>query len=105
MSKPTDNTQDKLGGFLNETGKPGFLPADDFEKDAAEGFTMLDNTEALDLKNKLDARMEQEVLAPKEERSKNKVWFAAAGLILLVGFSVYFVRNNNDAGPEKIAIN
>lgn len=71
---------------------------DDFEKDAFAGFEMLESEqEAKDLKAALDARINKELFNKEEERNPKIYWFAAAGLALVIGLTVLFISNTNDA--------
>lgn len=103
MSNPKDNTSDKLKALLDKTDSE-HLPVDDFEKEALEGFSLLEKkSEAFDLKEKLDARIYKDVFS--EQPSKKTYWLAAAaGLILLIGFSVYFIKNNSLAERKDLAL-
>lgn len=74
---------------------------DDFEKEALEGFDMLESEqEAVDLKAELDKKIGEQLFS--EKRTGLKVyWYAAAGLFLAIGFSVFFLINNKDIGAGK----
>lgn len=93
MSNPTNN--DELNNLLNNR-ESGNL--DDFEREALEGFDMLESEEeAHQLKNELDNRIYKKVFFKEEEKKRGGIyWFAAAGLALVIGLSAYFVLNNND---------
>lgn len=95
MKTPINN--DNLDQLFNKA-KADSQGLDDFEKDAIEGFDMLESEqEAADLKAALDTRIQKELFAKEEERNPKVYWFAAAGLILVIGLTVLFVRNNNES--------
>ncbi len=65
-------------------------PDDAFEKEAREGFDLLeDHEQAFELKAATDARINKELFAPRRERTVF-YWAAAASVLLFVGFVVYF---------------
>jgi len=71
---------------------------DDFEKDAFAGFEMLDSEqEAKDLKAALDTRINNELFKKEEKNNPKIYWLAAAGLALVIGLTVMFVSNSNEA--------
>lgn len=71
--------------------------SDDFEKEALEGFDLLENEqEAFELKSKLDAKINRELFEKKETRSPFYL-LAAAAMALLIGLSAYFILSK---GPE-----
>lgn len=79
-------------------------PLDDFEREALEGFEMLDSkNEALQTKKDLDERAHRELFA-KEKETKRVYWFAAAGLFLVIGLSVYFILNNPQFNQKDVAL-
>lgn len=93
----TQINNDNLDQLFNKA-KADKQGLDDFEKDAIEGFDMLESEqEALELKASLDTRIQKELFAKEEERNPKVYWFAAAGLILVIGLTVLFIRNNNDS--------
>jgi hypothetical protein len=74
---------------------------DDFEKEALDGFAVLDNDEdAIALKEKLDTRIHSEVFS-KEKKATPLYWLAAAGLLLVIGLSVFFMVNNQALETKK----
>jgi hypothetical protein len=76
---------------------------DDFEREALEGFEMLDSKEeALEFKKETDTRAHEELFAKKKE-NKRVYWFAAAGLFLVIGLSVYFILNNPTINQKDVA--
>lgn len=76
----------------------------DFDREALEGFETLDSQdEALALKDSLDKRMREEVFADKTNSPK-VYWFAAAGLFLVVGLSIYFILNNQPINQKDVAL-
>lgn len=95
MKTPINN--DNLDQLFNKA-KADKQGLDDFEKDAIEGFDMLESEqEATDLKAALDTRIQKELFDKEEERNPKVYWFAAAGLILVIGLTVLFIRNNNES--------
>ncbi len=105
MSNRKDNINNKkLKEFL-DTGKNSADEAmDDFEKEAQEGFALLENEqEIFDLKARVDKRVYSEVFT-EEKKSHKGYWYAAAGLMLVVGFTVYFIQNNPVAKKETLAV-
>jgi len=82
MSKPVNKD---LNDLLNNR-----QPADDFEKEALEGFDLLGPEEALQAKAELDKAIYPTVFAEAKTRRPAAYWYAAAGLLLLVGVSAYF---------------
>lgn len=99
MSNRRDDINNrKLKELLDQKGADN-PSLDDFEKEALEGFAMLDSLEdAFDQKDKLDARIYQKVFAEEKKSRRGTYWFAAAGLFLVIGFSIYFIR---DSGLDK----
>jgi hypothetical protein len=102
MSRQEDNIQNKkLKDLLNKKEKDA-SSMDDFEREALDGFGMLENEqEALDLKETLDKKIYTKVFSPKKPTIT--YWFAAAGLLLVIGLSVMFVLNNATQ-PQNLAI-
>lgn len=101
MSNPTNNN---LNDFLENRNR-GEL--DDFEREALEGFDMLESSnEAAEIKNSLDERIYKEVFFNKEEKKRSGIyWFAAAGLVLVIGLTTFFVLNNSDKiGGQNVAV-
>lgn len=91
MSSPD---ADKLKELLN---KKNSGDTDDFEKEALEGFALLDSDEeAMNLKANLDKKMAP--LLKKRNSSQPVVYWMAAAMLLMMGLSVYFMLNN---GPER----
>ena len=105
MSSHKDNTENrKLKELLNKNKGSEGTPLDDFEKEALEGFATLKNEEEiLDLKEKLDTRVYKEVFT-RERKPAKTYWYAAAGLLLIIGFSVYFLQNSSLKEREDLAI-
>lgn len=95
MSKQEDNRHNRnLKKLLDNTRGSTNSPMDDFEKEALEGFAMLSgNEEALDLKKALDKKMYTDVFGEEKKPSSLRYWYAAAGLVIAIGFTVYFVKN------------
>lgn len=97
MSEQENRGNKRLEDFLN---KKDASSMDDFEREAMEGFDLLNNQEeAMKLKNNLDKKIYGEVLA-KSKKTPTRYWFAAAGLILAIGLSVVFVTNSNDQAQD-----
>jgi hypothetical protein len=95
MSNHKDNNHDKrFKDFLAASKNASNDSMDDFEKEALEGFATIDSEqELLDLKAKMDKRAFEEVF--KEEKKSSPIfWYAAAGLFLVIGLSVYFIIND-----------
>ena len=89
MSKQENNKQ--LRDLLRQQGQEPLQ--DPFEREALEGFASLENEqEAFAMKDELDKRIQNEVLAPARSK-KVFYWTAAAGLILFIGFAVYLFRD------------
>src|SRR5687767_7708697 len=89
------NKQENNGRSLDDLLKKDdpSAPDDPFEKEAREGFEMLDNAEeAFALKSATDDRINKEIFAPKRERIVF-YWAAAASILLFVSFSIYFFRD------------
>jgi len=103
MSSRKDNINTKLKEFLakNKNSAEGL---DDFEKEALEGFAMLENEdEILDLKTNVDKRAYSEVFTG-EKTSRRNYWYAAAGLLLIMGLTVYFIQNAPVQETETLAV-
>ena len=105
MSSHKDNTHNKkLKDLLNKNKISDSEPLDDFEAEALEGFAMLENEEEiLELQDQLDKRVYTEVFT-EEKKSQRNYWYAAAGLVLIIGFSIYFIQNGSIAGSKDLAI-
>lgn len=104
MSNHKDNkAKQNLKDLLNKKNQPE-ESFDAFEQEALEGFTMLENEkEAFDLKEKLDAKIYSEVFT-EERASAGRYWYAAAGLLLVIGFSIYLFRSTSDLKKEDLAM-
>ncbi len=104
MSNHKDNTHNKpLKDFLGKKNQE-HQGMDDFEKEAMEGFDMLkDEKEIVDLKNALDQKIYGEVFSEKK-KSRGVYWYAAAGLLLVIGFSVYFILGTGAVKENTLAI-
>lgn len=91
MSRQENNSHKKLKELLDQKAQDNGA-MDDFEREALDGFALLENEKkALDLKEKLDNRIYAEMFTEKKN-SPARYWYAAAGLLLVIGFSVYFLR-------------
>ncbi|MBA3664667.1 MAG: hypothetical protein H0W61_10710 [Bacteroidetes bacterium] len=74
---------------------------DDFEREALEGFDSLDSKEeALQIKSELDKKIHDQLFTEKKQQPK-VYWFAAAGLFMVIGLSVFFIIKNNGVASEK----
>lgn len=103
MKEENRQDEEKLKDFLNK--KPGDA-ADDFEKEALEGFAMLgDEKEIRDLKEKTDRKVAEALLAEESKAPVSRYWYAAAGLLLCIGLSVFFVTKNDKISEKDLAIN
>lgn len=96
-----DEQQNEFRDFLRSTGQKPASDMDDFEREALEGFALLKEEEALDLKRKTDLRMANEVLTPSTSTSSTKYWLAAASLFLVLGFVSYLFFNRSMVSSEK----
>ncbi|MCW3077011.1 MAG: hypothetical protein JWO32_1620 [Bacteroidetes bacterium] len=77
---------------------------DDFDREALEGFALLHSEEeAMSLKGTLDKRISEEVFTDKKNNPK-VYWFAAAGLFLVIGLSIYFILNNQSINQKDVAL-
>ncbi|WP_317896611.1 hypothetical protein [Aurantibacillus circumpalustris] len=104
MNNQKDNSDNKpIKNFLNSSKNDSNAPMDDFDKEAMEGFANLDEEEILDLKTKLDSRAYSEIFIT-EKKSNMAYWYAAAGLFLVVGFSIYFILNSSLSKREDLAL-
>lgn len=103
MGKPIDKNTKDLNELLDHLHKP----ADDldaFEQEALEGFSQLENKqEALDLKHRLDARMEEELFS-KKKRPLFIYWSAAAGVALLVSL-IFIFKSSGSFDKQALAEN
>lgn len=104
MSSHKDNTNHKKLKDLLDNQQSADPSMDDFEKEALEGFALLENEqEVFDLKAGLDKKIYSEVFTP-EKKTERSYWYAAAGLLLVIGLSVYFVLNSSVSKEENLAI-
>lgn len=105
MSKAKHKHTNNLDELLEHLQK-GTDDLDAFEKEALEGFAILNTKEeALDLKKELDARMEQEILqTAAKPKTIRLYWAAAAGLFLLIGFIAMF-KYMGTANKQELAEN
>jgi hypothetical protein len=106
MSSHKDNIQNKKLKELFEKQNSSEVPdIDGFEKEALEGFSMLSSEDdAFELKADLDQKMYKEVFIEDKKSRKLMYWYAAAGLIVAVGFSIYFVQSGLVPENEDLAI-
>jgi len=102
MSKEKNNKDEDFDAFLNEAGKSDAFEGD-FEKDAEDGFDLLDSDEQKeDLKKSLDARVYAEVFSENKSEKRVSYWLPAAAILLVVGFSIFLI---NDAYRGTIESN
>ncbi|MDX2173596.1 MAG: hypothetical protein SFY56_10765 [Bacteroidota bacterium] len=88
-----NNPNNDLNDFLNKSNQN---LQDDFEKDAFEGFEMFDSKEeAFELKAALDKKIAP--LFAEKKQNFRVIWYAAAGLILVIGLTVFFIQTNSDS--------
>lgn len=106
MSKQEDNRHNRiLKELLDKKSRSLNSPMDDFEKEALEGFAMLSGEEeALDLKKSLDKKMYVDVFGEEKRASSLRYWYAAAGLVIAVGFTVYFIKNTLTSKEPDLAL-
>ena len=105
MSNSKDSGNNKpIKDFLNSRKNSSESAMDDFDKEAMEGFDSIQNEEEIiNLKAKLDTRIYNEVFSERKKTPKF-YWYAAAGLFVVIGFSVYFVLNTTISKKEALAI-
>ncbi|MBL7930388.1 MAG: hypothetical protein JNL60_00715 [Bacteroidia bacterium] len=102
MKQENKQGQKKLTDFLDKKPEEA---ADDFEKEALEGFAMLsDEAEIHELKNKTDKKVFESILAEESKTPASIYWYAAAGLLLCIGLSVFFVMKNDKKAEQNLAI-
>lgn len=100
MKNENKPEQDKLKAFL---GKQPGETADEFEQEALEGFAMLENEqEILELKSQTDAKVNAALQVKRSK--KTTYWFAAAGLLLCIGLTVFFVSQQGTLEDNRVAI-
>jgi hypothetical protein len=97
MSKQTNKPDKNLEALFDKNKGLG-NSGDAFEQDALEGFAALNNQqEAFDLKAALDEKISQNGIF-RHKKKLATYWLAAAGFLLVVGLSVYFISGSS---PEK----
>lgn len=99
MSSPGNNQNErKLKDFLDRKtdGEP-----DAFDKEALEGFSMLDRDESLRLKQSLDKKMADVLNASGDNKTRPMYWIAVAAMLIIVGFSTYLILENDSVVPKK----
>lgn len=103
MGKPINKHTKNLNELLDHIKEP----ADDldaFEQEALEGFASLENEqEALDMKTRLDKRINEE-LFEKKKQPLFIYWSAAAGVTLLVGL-IFLFKSTNTIESKDMAMN
>ncbi|MES2678913.1 MAG: hypothetical protein V4635_03470 [Bacteroidota bacterium] len=94
MSKQKNNPDKNLKNLFEKNKGLGGTD-DPFEKEALEGFAALnDKQEAFGLKADLDEKISRsQVFADKKNPAT--YWMAAAGFLLIVGLSVYFINGSS----------
>ena len=105
MSRQTNNNKDqKLKALLDQQASHQ-EPEDGFEKEAREGFAMLEGPEAaFDLKADLDEKIGQTLFSRKHAASTRSYWMAAAGLVLAIGISAYFILASEKNQMQEMAV-
>ncbi len=94
MSKQT-NKPDKNLEALFDKNKGSGNSVDAFEQDALEGFAALNNRqEAFDMKAALDEKISRRGVF-RDKKKPATYWLAAAGFLLIVGLSVYFISGSS----------
>ncbi len=84
------NNPNNLSDFLNKNKQS---VTDDFDKDALEGFeTLGSNEEVYELKASLDKKINKKLFSEKKINF-SIIWYAAASLFLIIGFSVFYIVN------------
>lgn len=79
-------------------------PADDFEKEALEGFATLESQEeAFTLKANVDARLGETFR--QEKKRGFAIWWAAAGILVTAGLAVLLFRNPVPENKNNVALN
>jgi hypothetical protein len=103
MGKPINKHTKDLNELLDHIKNP----ADDldaFEQDALEGFASLENEqEALNMKARLDKRINEE-LFEKKKQPLFIYWSAAAGVALLIGL-IFLFKSTNTLEKQDMAMN
>jgi hypothetical protein len=103
MGKPINNKTNNMDELLNHLNSETD-DLDAFEKEALEGFAMLESKqEALDLKQSLDKKIEEELFTEKK-KPVFIYWSAAAGVALLIGLMFLF-KNVNKIEEADLAQN
>ena len=92
---------DHLVDFLRKAGK-GQLE-DEFEREAAEGYSMLEPAEAHELKARTDRRVAS--LFSRGKRKQAVKWSMAAGVVLIISMTVYFLRPQVSSDHSKVVQN
>lgn len=104
MSEKTNHNQ-KLKDLLKKHSEQTGRDADEFEREALEGFAMLNNeADAMDLKKSLDKKIYSEVFAEKKQESRRFYWLAAAALIGVIGMSIYLFQTYLAEKKTELAI-
>lgn len=102
MKQENRPDQQKLKDLLKKKPEEA---ADDFEKEALEGFAMLaDEKEVSELKDKTDRKVFEKLMAEESKAPVSKYWYAAAGLLLCIGLSVFLVTKENKINEKDLAI-
>lgn len=97
-----NNPNNELNDFLNKS-KQNLI--NDFEKDAFEGFESLQSIEdAIELKASLDKKIAP--LFAQKKQNYRVIWYAAAGLLLVIGLTVFFIQTNSDSitGNKNVSL-
>ncbi|MBS1638021.1 MAG: hypothetical protein JST26_19060 [Bacteroidetes bacterium] len=105
-NKPMD--ADELFKKLDHLNEGGHEHMDDFEKDALEGFAMLNNpSEAREAyENVLSDISKKTAEQNGSTRSRGIIWFsAAAGLVIIIGLVSLWFNSAKQGTPQNIALN
>src|SRR6478609_5499856 len=96
--KKNKATKNRLEEFLE-----GREPADDFEKEALEGFSAFDADQLIEAQSELDARFSTRFRTSQESSSRRGYWAAAAALLIVSAFTGYFLLQNTKH-PKDLAL-
>src|ERR1044072_4728334 len=102
-NRKEDKQNEKLKHLLDQSGQDK-SSLDDFEREALEGFDLLENKEeALKLKKELDSKIYSGVFRSGKKK-QGIYWYAAAGLLLIIGFSIYYLRMSPLSEEKDLAV-
>jgi len=98
-----DKLNQVLKDFLSQNESPS-KAFDAFDKDALEGFALLENEqEVFALKSQLDLRINEQFV-PVAKKTSSNYWLAAAGFLLVIGLTVYFLVGSHFTQNTKLAV-